>query len=177
MTDVTKHMRESKDKKRPKSARSKRLEFNCCSFEEEHRVADTVVCLPSREEIRAFFNSHVVSEYFGPNTHRNTPENADMLASLKASMQSVGVLEPKLTIVVSVQDEVAQVLRNRVDGGGELILPRLQAHDPEWKAVLIDGYHRRQALLSLLDESTTPLSLDIRVVWLKENGSATDYRK
>ena len=139
-------------------------------------VADTLLSLSTRDEIRTFFSEHLLSATFGQDTMRNTPANTAAIQQLEDCMRQEGVSHLNFSIAVGVKSAMANLLRGM--GDGNVQFEELCVQAPNWRATLIDGHHRCDALLHLLDKTEFILSnFQVRVMWVEDDGDSASLRE
>lgn len=130
-------------------------------------IADNVLNLPSTNAIVDFFRERINHESFGRDTLRNTPRNQSSLLKLKECMIKQGVSALNFWVTLAVESEVVDFLAKR-GKGKDLNVEELNHEVPSWRATLIDGYHRCDALIELLEHDVIALQeLKLRVFWIR----------
>lgn len=139
-------------------------------------IADNTINLPTCEAIQDFFGVHIRDEAFGGDTVRNTPLNRSNLGDLQSCMMRQGVSALNFGMTVAVNAEMVDYLTSKRNEG-DLNIQELKEKVPWWRATLIDGHHRRDALIALLDNPEFKShDLKIRVWWVRDNDDHSALR-
>ena len=152
--------------------------FDTERFKAAYLLDDSIMTLTSREDIKLFLRDHVQCDDFGGNTIRNSPSNSASLLELQRHMMEDGVHPFNLSIALIVDDKIADFLERRAPNEDQLSLEALCSVMPAWRARMLDGHHRRDAIIQLLEQPGCDLRmLKVRVSWFRSGDDRSQFRR
>ena len=155
-----------------------RRAFDAEKFKSEYLLDDSIITLVSREDMKVFLWDHIQCDEFGGNTVRNSPQNAASLVDLHECLMEAGVHPFNLSIAVMVDGDIADFLEGRRPDEEQLTLEALCAVSPAWRARMLDGHHRRDAIVKFLEQPGCELSvLKVRVSWFRSGDDRSQFRQ
>jgi hypothetical protein len=135
-------------------------------FENEYVLADTYVCFESQDETKKIFDEHIEMQEFDADGFRNNPMLEDELKILREAMSKDGASSYHFTICVAVDENSLEGFsKARTDLSHRVDLSELTKEKSDWKAYLVDGYHRISVLLEEANRPNFPIAM--RVIWLR----------
>lgn len=152
-------------------------------FESTYFAGESMIGISNRTEMEKLFLNHIRVDKFGENNTRNYPTNNDEVENLKRGMVETGLQSSLLTFTVVADEKTTNVIAQILSGSGRKqfeygkFLTACESANFDWKSTLIDGHHRREAILLYLESLDLGEDIVIRVRWLLPTANPADYRR
>ncbi len=152
-------------------------------FEGENLIGESMLAV-SHNELQKLLSQNILVEQFGEDTSRNHPLNEAEVANLTSDMHINGIQSSLLTFTMIADEntcDIIQTLCKETESKRffkyEDLVQAVEKKNSTWKSVILDGHHRRAALLGYCSSSSLPENVFIRARWLKSGCKPADYRR
>jgi len=128
--------------------------INKRDFEKEYSHADTIIKFNDEDMLKDFLIKRIKVDDFAQNNFRNNPLLQKEVMELEKRIERHGISSYHLSFIVHADKVAAGLLSEQAKSKNDLILQldynQLNAYDT-WNVTLLDGHHRRQALLDRME--------------------------
>ena len=151
-------------------------------FEKQYAYADCLVKFTSLDELHYFLESRLKIDDFAQDNSRNNPLIKKEVENLENWIDNTGVSSYHLSMCVHADQELELLnLPDLTRDGSHLSFNYTElAQNQDWKVTLLDGHHRREALLSRIKNKkllSTEFPITIRIKWIKTPENKWELRE
>jgi hypothetical protein len=158
-------------------------EFKVRDFERDNMIGECVISVPS-DELETLLLEHIAVQNFGADTPRNHPLNEADVEKITSDMLHNGIQSSLLTFTMiasedtcATMQEIRQATSSNLFFNYANLLEACEKKTIIWRSDLLDGHHRREALMSCSHALSIHENISIRARWLKPGCNPADYRR
>jgi hypothetical protein len=152
------------------------------NFEKKYAYADCLVKFTTEDELRFFLEFRLKIDDFAQDNSRNNPLIQKEVENLENGIDITGVSSYHLSMCVHADQELELLnLPELTRDGSDMSFNYTElerSHD--WKVTLLDGHHRREALLNRMKNKKlldTDFPITIRIKWIKTPENKWELRE